>query len=108
MSANFEEIEMTAEGKFRLYKSDLDKKLVKRVRTQSIILGSATVIAVLGIVYGLINDIEASAHKDIAVMNAQIANQANAEASKCEELKNELQRENADLKTQLDKCKSGK
>lgn len=99
---------MTAEEQFQAYKAGYDKKLVKAARVQSIILGSATVIAVLGMLYGLISNIEAGAQKDLASWNEQKAITAKSEADKQRSIASDLQRQNADLKSELDKCKSGK
>lgn len=99
---------MTPEEKFQAYKADFDKKLLKRARMVSVILGSATVVAVLGMLYGLISNIEAGTQKDLALWNEQKAITAESEANKLRDSAAELQRQNTDLKSQLEKCKSAK
>ncbi len=95
---------MTAEEQFHAYKADFDKKLLKKARIQSTILGSATVIAILGVMYGLINNIEVGTQKDLASWNEQKAIEAKLEADKLRDGANELQSQNAELKAQLDAC----
>ncbi len=99
---------MTAEEQFQSYKADFDKRQLIRARTTSIVLGLATVVGVLGMLYGLINNIEATAQSDVAIKNEQDAITAKLETDKLRTVANDLNRENADLKSQLAICKSGK
>lgn len=58
----------------------MQRRLLRRARVTSIVLGTATVIAVLFMLYGLIQSIEAGTQRDAAIKNEQIAIEAKLEA----------------------------
>jgi hypothetical protein len=99
---------MTAQEEFKTYKEDFDKKQLKRARAQALILGSATVLTVLGMLYGLINNIEAGTQRDLALKNEQDAIALKNELGKQKGIVTTLEQQLADIKTQLVECKSGK
>jgi hypothetical protein len=88
---------MTAQEEFQVYKAEYEKKLLTRARVQAIVLGSATVITVMAMLYGLVNNIEAGAQRDIAVANEQKAIEAKLEADSQREMA-------AELKSKLTDC----
>ncbi len=67
----------------------LQRRLLRRARVTSIVLGTATVIAVLFMLYGLIQSIEAGAQRDLAIKNEQEAIVAKLEADKQRDIANQ-------------------
>jgi hypothetical protein len=105
MSTKINKTEMTAHEEFQVYKSDYDKKLLKRARVQSIILGLAATITVLAMLYGMIQNIEAKTQRNSAIANEQKAIEAKLEADKQRGI---AAGEIAALRTELASCKAGK
>ncbi len=60
----------------------LQRRMLRRARVTSIILGTAAIIAVLFMIYGLTQSIEAGKQRDIAVTNEKNAIEAKVEADR--------------------------
>ena len=77
---------------------ELKKLALRRARITSIVLGTAAVVAVLSMVYGFTQSIEASKQRDIAIMREFAADSAKNDALHQKEL----------AEAELRKCKEEK
>ena len=60
---------MKGEDEFHTQKLQLEKSALRRARVTSIVLGIAAIVAVLFMIYGFTQSIEATRQRDIAVTN---------------------------------------
>jgi len=67
----------------------LQRRMLRRARLTSIVLGTAAIIAVLFMIYGIIQSIEAGTQRDAAIKNEQQAIEAKLEADKQRDIANQ-------------------
>ncbi len=95
---------MTSQEPLEFDKEKFQRKVRRQARIHSIVFGLAGMIGVLGILYGLIKNIEAEAQMNLAMRNEKEAIESRLLAGKQSDLNKDLERQNADLRNQLDAC----